>query len=75
MTLGELIAQLGGKLAHGAPEKVVTGVNESRARDGDGAGVCRGRCGRETGACQRSRVRGGEAGMRRGLCERCRRWP
>jgi UDP-3-O-[3-hydroxymyristoyl] glucosamine N-acyltransferase len=27
MTLGELIAQLGGKLAHGASEKVVTGVN------------------------------------------------
>jgi UDP-3-O-[3-hydroxymyristoyl] glucosamine N-acyltransferase len=27
MTLGELIAQLGGKLVHGSPEKVVTGVN------------------------------------------------
>jgi UDP-3-O-[3-hydroxymyristoyl] glucosamine N-acyltransferase len=27
MTLGDLIAQLGGKLAHGAPEKVVTGVS------------------------------------------------
>ncbi len=27
MTLGELIAQLGGKLVHGAPEKVLTGVN------------------------------------------------
>jgi len=27
MTLGELIAQLGGKLANGTPEKVVTGVN------------------------------------------------
>ena len=27
MRLGELIAQLGGKLAHGAPDKVVTGVN------------------------------------------------
>jgi UDP-3-O-[3-hydroxymyristoyl] glucosamine N-acyltransferase len=27
MTLGELIAQLGGKLAHGTPEKVVSGVN------------------------------------------------
>jgi UDP-3-O-[3-hydroxymyristoyl] glucosamine N-acyltransferase len=29
MTLGELIAQLGGKLAHGTTEKVVTGVNGS----------------------------------------------
>jgi UDP-3-O-[3-hydroxymyristoyl] glucosamine N-acyltransferase len=27
MTLGELIAQLGGRLVHGTPEKVVTGVN------------------------------------------------
>jgi UDP-3-O-[3-hydroxymyristoyl] glucosamine N-acyltransferase len=27
MTIGELIAQLGGKLAHGATEKVVAGVN------------------------------------------------
>ncbi len=27
MTLGELIAQLDGKLVHGTPEKVVTGVN------------------------------------------------
>lgn len=27
MTLGELIAQLGGRLVHGEPEKVVTGVN------------------------------------------------
>jgi UDP-3-O-[3-hydroxymyristoyl] glucosamine N-acyltransferase len=27
MKLGELIAQLGGKLAHGTPEKVVSGVN------------------------------------------------
>jgi UDP-3-O-[3-hydroxymyristoyl] glucosamine N-acyltransferase len=27
MTLRELIAQLGGKLVHGSPEKVVTGVN------------------------------------------------
>jgi UDP-3-O-[3-hydroxymyristoyl] glucosamine N-acyltransferase len=27
MTLGELVAQLGGKLVHGSPEKVVTGVN------------------------------------------------
>jgi UDP-3-O-[3-hydroxymyristoyl] glucosamine N-acyltransferase len=31
MTLGELIAQLGGKLAHGSPDRVVTGVN-SRER-------------------------------------------
>ena len=27
MTLGELTMQLGGKVAHGTPDKVVTGVN------------------------------------------------
>jgi UDP-3-O-[3-hydroxymyristoyl] glucosamine N-acyltransferase len=27
MTLGELIAQLGGRLVHGTPDKIVTGVN------------------------------------------------
>jgi UDP-3-O-[3-hydroxymyristoyl] glucosamine N-acyltransferase len=36
MTLGELIAQLGGELVHGTPEKVVTGVNgRERARASD----------------------------------------
>ena len=74
MTLGELIAQLGGKLAHGERrQKMVTGVNGLEratatellfAEDADAA---------KQRACEGCGGRGGEAGMRCGLCECGRR--